>query len=121
KAELAPHYATAKRMLGAVRNPHLTTVDEVLREIAGETGRADAWRPNPVGIWFGEPGREAPDPYFDGEGPPRRGCARCGGCFTGCRHGAKNSLDLNYLWLAERRGAVVLPETEVVAVRPREG
>lgn len=119
KTELAPHYATAQRMLGAVRNPHLTVVDEVLREIADERGDAAAWQPNPVGIWFGEPGVETPDPYFGGEGPPRSGCTRCGGCFVGCRQGAKNSLDFNYLWLAERRGATVLAETEVVAVRRR--
>jgi cholesterol oxidase len=38
---------------------------------------------------------------------------------TGCRVGAKNTLDLNYLFLAERLGARVEPETEAVAVRPR--
>jgi cholesterol oxidase len=38
---------------------------------------------------------------------------------TGCRFGAKNTLDRNYLYLAERRGVEVLPDTEVLAVRPR--
>lgn len=121
QAELAPHYATAKRMLGAVRNPVLTRTDDVLRAVAEETGRGDRWQPNDVGIYFGEPGRTVPDPFFGGEGPPRTGCIRCGGCFTGCRHGAKNTLDKNYLWLAERRGAIILAETEVTAVRPRLG
>jgi cholesterol oxidase len=38
---------------------------------------------------------------------------------VGCPHGAKNSLVKNYLWLAERRGVDVMPEREVVDVRPR--
>jgi cholesterol oxidase len=39
----------------------------------------------------------------------------------GCRYGAKNTLDLNYLYLAEKHGAVVFPETKVVNVRPLGG
>ena len=31
---------------------------------------------------------------------------------VGCRHSAKNTLDRNYLWLAERLGAEVVPERE---------
>jgi cholesterol oxidase len=40
---------------------------------------------------------------------------------TGCRVGAKNTLDKNYLYFAEKNGAEVLPETEVTAVRPMAG
>lgn len=35
---------------------------------------------------------------------------------TGCRHGAKNTLNENYLYLAEKAGAVVHPMTTVVSV-----
>jgi cholesterol oxidase len=35
---------------------------------------------------------------------------------TGCRHGAKNTLNENYLYLAEKAGATVHPMTSVVAV-----
>ena len=59
-----------------------------------------------------------PDPYFGGAGPERTGCIECGNCMIGCRDGAKNRLDLNYLYLAERAGAVIHPETEVTAIRP---
>jgi cholesterol oxidase len=38
---------------------------------------------------------------------------------TGCRHGAKNTLETNYLYLAERGGARVVPRATVVAIRPR--
>jgi cholesterol oxidase len=84
-------------------------------------GRGWTFSKNTVGVYFGEPDQTAPDPYFGGEGPERTGCIHCGECMTGCRHGAKNTLDKNYLWLAERRGAEILPETLVEDLRPREG
>ncbi len=121
KDELKPHYATAKRMLGAAPNPTWTKGDQVLAEIAADIGRADAHHPTDVAVFFGEPDKTVPDPYFDGEGPDRVGCNFCGACMTGCRVGAKNTLDRNYLYLAEKRGVEVRAETEVTAVRPADG
>ncbi len=121
KRELAPHYATALRMLGATKNPLRTPADEVLRDVAREIGREDQHHPTEVGVFFGEPGRTVADPYFGGEGPARTGCIACGGCMLGCRHGAKNTLDRNYLYLAEKRGLVIQPETEATWVRPLPG
>lgn len=119
KKELTRHYATARAMLGATPNPSITRGDRVLKEIAEDLGRGDQVSQADVAVYFGTPGQDAPDPYFEGEGPARTGCTFCGACMTGCRVGAKNTLDRNYLYLAEKRGAVVLPETEVLAVRPR--
>jgi len=119
--ELAPHYATAKRMLGVTRSPVTTRGDEALQQIASDIGREAHFHPSEVGVFFGEPNQETPDPYFDGEGPARVGCNFCGACMTGCRIGAKNSLDFNYLYLAEANGVQVHAEQEVTAVRPREG
>lgn len=121
KNELAPHYATARRMLGSTQQPHETPSDRALREVARELGREQHFGRPDVAVFFGEAGREVPDPYFGGDGPARTGCTQCGACMTGCRVGAKNTLDRNYLYLAEKRGARVQPETEVVAVRPRPG
>ncbi len=121
ESELAPHYDTARRMLGAAKNPRETKSDRVLREIAREMGREEHFELTRVGVFFGEPGKRVPDPYFDGEGPERVGCTFCGACMTGCRVGAKNTLDRNYLYLAERRGAQVKSEHEVVHIAPREG
>jgi cholesterol oxidase len=84
-------------------------------------GVAETFRHAPMGIYFGEPGKEAEDPYFGGAGPRRSGCLRRGECMTGCRHGAKNTLETNYLYLAERAGARVLPSTTVTSVRPQDG
>jgi cholesterol oxidase len=119
--ELAPHYVTAKRMLGANPNPRLATGDKLLQEMAKEDGKEAEFSPTDVAVYFGAPGKEVPDPYFDGKGPARTGCTHCGACMTGCRVGAKNTLDRNYLYLAERLGLTLLAETEATAVRAREG
>jgi cholesterol oxidase len=118
---LAPHYHTAARMLGVAPNPRLTPADRVLEDVAREFGSEGSFRPAEVGAYFGTPGQEGvevPDPYFGGEGPPRSGCVHCGGCMVGCRHGAKNTLVKNYLWLAERQGAVVEADIEVRDIQP---
>jgi cholesterol oxidase len=117
--ELAPHLDQATRMLGVVTNPTRTAADDVLAAVADELGVGDTFHLAPVGVWFGPPGVEVDDPYFGGAGPARRGCIQCGECMTGCRHGAKNTLLQNYLYLAERAGAEVHPVTTVTAVRPR--
>jgi cholesterol oxidase len=119
RAELAPFYDQARRMLGVVDNPTVTPADEVVRATAHDLGVEGSFRLAPVGVVFGAPGARVPDPFFGGVGPERRGCLQCGECMTGCRHGAKNTLVTNYLWLAERAGAVVVPETTVTRLRPR--
>ena len=113
-AELRPWFERARRMLGVVRFPDDTPADEVLRGIGERLGAAETFEYLPVGVWFGEDGV---DPYFDGEGPLRNGCDLRGACMTGCRRGAKNSLDRNYLWLAERAGARIFPEHEATFLR----
>lgn len=116
--ELRPHYQTALRMLGAAPNPRLATGDIALRELGRQIGMERHFQATQVAVFFGPPAQTVPDPYFGGEGPERAGCTFCGGCMTGCRHNAKNSLDKNYLYLAQKRGAVVQAESLVTAVRP---
>ena len=99
----------------------MTPSDVVIRSVAEDMGVGGTFRRTPVGVFFGEPGKTVPDPYFGGAGPDRTGCIECGDCMIGCRFGAKNRLDLNYLYLAERAGAVIHPETTVTALRPGRG
>jgi cholesterol oxidase len=115
---LAPHYAAARKMLGVARNPKLWKADEVMHQQAEERGMGHTFRATDVGVYFGEAEVTVPDPYFSGEGPERTGCRHCGGCMVGCRHNAKNTLPKNYLYFAEKKGARVLAEVEVVDVRP---
>ena len=73
---------------------------------------------NDVGVFFGKENKTVSDPYFEGKGPERTGCTFCGGCMVGCRVGAKNTLDKNYLYLAEQLGVTIIPETKVLDVKP---
>jgi cholesterol oxidase len=126
RAELTPHYDQAKRMLGVVTNPSVTPSDVEMQKLAAQFGKSETYHPTPVGVFFGrdgelEPGKRVADPYFGGAGPERTGCIQCGECMTGCRHGAKNMLTENYLYLAEKNGAEIHPMTTVKDVRPRKG
>lgn len=115
---LRPHYDTAERMLGVATVPFDSVHQQWIREMGRHFGTEDTVTRAPTGVFFGEPGRTVADPYFGGAGPDRTGCTRCGACMVGCRVGAVNSLTRNYLWFAERNGAQVLPERQVVDVAP---
>jgi cholesterol oxidase len=118
------HYAVAKQMLGVTTNRLLGAADLRLKEMAKAAGVEDSFYPTEVGVFFGNeddaPGTYCLDPYFGGEGPGRTTCTGCGGCMVGCRFGAKNTLDKNYLYLAEKRGAALFAENKVIDVRPLE-
>jgi cholesterol oxidase len=124
KVEMPRHYETAARMLGVTENQILGPADHLLKRAAEAVGCGDTFYCTKVGIFQpanAKPGQTFPDPFFGGEGPPRTTCIACGGCMMGCRYGAKNTLDLGYLYLAESRGAKVFPETMVIDVKPLDG
>ncbi|MEI6621687.1 MAG: GMC oxidoreductase [Actinomycetes bacterium] len=98
-SELSPHYQTAATMLGRQTNPNVGFQDEWLKESARLQGVLDTFGPTPQGIDFSA-------------------CIGCGQCITGCPHGAKNSLDQNYLALAEQLGAVIRPRSLVEILMP---
>lgn len=119
---LKPHYATAYRMLGAADNPQFGPGDRALERVAARIGRSDEFHAAKVGIFFArqaeEIGSEVDDPFFAGAGPRRSPCQHCGACMSGCPHNAKNSLDKNYLHLAQQKGARILAETLVDDICP---
>ena len=125
KTEMPPHYATAVRMLGVAENRIMGPADRILQRSAEEHGAGNTFYRTRVAVFQGPEGEPLgvthPDPYFGGDGPQRTTCIGCGGCMMGCRYGAKNTLDQNYLYLAEKRGAQVFAETKVVDVRPLDG
>ncbi|WP_159426008.1 GMC family oxidoreductase N-terminal domain-containing protein [Streptomyces noursei] len=116
--ELAPYYALAERMLGTAQVARAAAGDAALRKAAEALGMADSVHATRVGIHFGPPGQKVADPYFAGRGPSRAGCTECGRCTIGCQLGAKNSLDHNYLYLAEQLGVDVRPLTTARALVP---
>ena len=125
KAEMPRYYETAIRMLGVIENRVLGPADHFLKQAADAVGVGHTFYRTSVAVF--EPpegeagGKTYPDPYFGGEGPERSTCIGCGGCMVGCRYNAKNSLDKNYLYLAEKHGARVFAETRVVDVAPLDG
>ncbi|MBI2374602.1 MAG: GMC family oxidoreductase [Deltaproteobacteria bacterium] len=113
---LRPHYQTVLRMLGAAEVPEDFPADLAIKRAAEKLGRGASFRRQQVGVYFGQSGKEVDDPYFGGKGPKRTGCTFCGGCMVGCRFGAKNTLDKNYLYFAEAGGARVIPSTLAIGI-----
>ena len=121
ESALDPHYETAERMLGVTDYPLEGPADLLLKEYGEQIGVGDTFKHTRVGAFFGEPGKEVPDPYFGGDGPARSGCIGCGSCMVGCRYNAKNTLVKNYLWFAEQLGVEILAERQVTDVRSISG
>jgi cholesterol oxidase len=115
---LKPFYTIAHTMLGATKNPKLFDADATILDIARQQGLENHFEPSKVAVYFGESGKKVDDPYFNGKGPDRTGCIYCGACMTGCKFNAKNTLDKNYLYLAQQLGAQIFAEKEVVDVKP---
>ncbi len=116
--ELDPFYDTALKMLGAAVNPLLSESDLAMQKLAAQMNKSAGFSPTTVAIYFGEPDVKVEDPYFNGKGPDRTGCIHCGACMTGCLHNAKNTLDKNYLHLAQQLDTTILPEHKVTSVVP---
>ena len=122
KSELLPWYDQASRMLGVADNPYFSPSDQAMKDVADEMGVGHTFKMAPLGVHFGDgSGVLSKDPYFGGVGPDRHGCRQCGGCMTGCRYNAKNTLPKNYLGLAESAGAQVFPEHTVTAIKEVKG
>jgi cholesterol oxidase len=102
RAELAPFYDVARGMLGAAETPFDSAAEPVMREVARRLGAADTFERTTVAVDFDL-------------------CVRCGGCMVGCRYGAKNTLDRNYLRQAEAGGAVVHAGREATLLRRVDG
>ena len=112
--ELKPYYQTAYRMLGATVNPEFFDADKILQSIS----KNQKFEPVKVAVYFGKENTRVSDPYFGGAGPDRTACNFCGQCMTGCPYDAKNTLDKNYLFLAQKYGAEILAEHLVTGIIP---
>ena len=112
KNELEPYYEKAAFMLGRTKFEKQNFEDKILHDVAEDMGKGDSFDNVFVGVYFNDDATPQ-DPYFAGEGPLRNPCNNCAGCMVGCRENAKNTLDKNYLWFAEKKGAEILPETNV--------
>ena len=121
KNKLLPFYEKAKKMLGAIKAPYLGETDHILKKTAEKNNCSNSFSNVDVGIFFNKSNDTVKDPYFNGNGPDRNGCVLCGGCMVGCRYNAKNTLDKNYLYLAEKLGVQIASEREVLSVKKNSG
>ena len=131
-AELKPHYDEVGRMLGVAELPdgQLTARTRLMKEGADKLGWGSRFRKLPLAVSFdADFNPEAPGArddlnskrFINIHGIEQGSCVHCGNCDIGCQVSAKNTLDLNYLALAERRGAKILPLHIVVSLEPRGG
>lgn len=115
KKILAPFYDKASFMLGRTNYNKLNIEDRILKEVSEEMKAGESFETVNVAVNLSDRDLES-DPYFNGIGPVRKGCIECGGCMVGCRENAKNTLDMNYLWFAEKLGTEILAETKAEKV-----
>lgn len=113
---LDPYYRLAADMLdaaplvpppGRILPARTTTFQEACRRVGHEPELVD------IAVYTGA-GRRNPH-----GGVAQLPCDYSGNCAIGCATHAKNTLDLNYLALAERHGAEVHPLHQVEQIEPR--
>lgn len=119
KKILEPFYDRASFMLGRKKYSKLNIEDQILEEVSREMNAHDTFESVYVGVNIDGVEQET-DPYFNGLGPLRKGCIECAGCMVGCRENAKNTLDRNYLWFAEKLGVRILSETKAEKITYHE-
>jgi cholesterol oxidase len=123
RATLDPYYDVVAHMLDITpvrEDPatgELPQKTRLMEAAANRLGRgAQSFRPN-IAVRFDGAG-ESPTP--NKFGALQSGCLHCGECDIGCNVAAKNTLDLNYLAVAERFGAEVATEAEVTWLGPAD-
>ena len=121
RAALDPYYDLVAYMLDIApitASSHLGVPPKAqwMKQVAGRLGReAQFCYPN-IAVDFSAPGVAHRNKF----GVEQSGCTYCGECDIGCNVLAKNTLDLNYLALAEQHGADVAPLSEAVRIE-RDG
>jgi cholesterol oxidase len=118
RSTLDPYYAVAEDMLDSKRlappfGRQMPPRTEAFRFAALSAGRIPELVP--IGVYTG------PDRTNPHSGIPQAACDYSGNCMLGCELHAKNTLDLNYLAVAEKNGAEVFPLHQVEKIEPLGG
>ncbi len=123
---LDPYYDLVADMLKIRPVPDwkMLPKSKVMEESARRLGIPENLRSLDLAVFFSDqPDKEGMlfnDPYHRG-GPPQSTCEYTGWCVAGCNIHAKNTLDLNYLWFAEKKyGAEIVTEKEVFKIQPEK-
>jgi cholesterol oxidase len=117
RTTLDPYYDLVAHMLDVkpiTSSSRMPTKSLWMKQVARKLGREnDFFYPN-LAVHFG-------DERENRFGAPQKGCSMCGRCDVGCPEAAKNTLDLNYLFVAEKLGAQVEVGAEVFKLEPGQG
>lgn len=116
--ELRPYYDKVTAMLTPHRLPanQLSRRFQIMKQGADKLGYGDRFRSLDIAITFDpEWSYDQPDPFnyanskswINAQDVEQGTCVHCGNCDLGCPTGARNTLDLNYIPLAEKHKAVV--------------
>jgi cholesterol oxidase len=117
--EMPAYYQKIFEMLHPTPIPHPPLKTLAMKAGADKIGDGDRFRLVPLAVYWGHNGSQEgvldDDPYQRG-GPPQMACQNCGECFIGCNTHSKNTMDLTYLWLAERAGVEVHSQHRVALI-----
>ncbi len=130
--ELKPYYDRVGSMLKVQTIPknQLSPHNKLIRDAADNCGYGNRFLPLELAITFNpEWNYDLPDPFNDDkskkftndQGQSQGTCVHCGNCDVGCQVSAKNTLNLNYIPLAEQHGAEVRPLHMVRKIEPQNG
>lgn len=107
--DLAPYFDRALRSLHSKPHSKPPAKSRVFRQAAGATADLSDVHMVDLAITFERTERTE-------EGVLQAACIDCGECVTGCNYTAKNSLDMNYLPIAQSHGAEIFCCVEVRAI-----
>jgi cholesterol oxidase len=130
--DLKPHYDSVKTMMNVKEVPQKqwTTRMKLLKEAAEKAGFADRFRPLEIAVNFDPDwtydkdfakGTAATVTKLNAHGAEQGTCVHLGNCDIGCDVHAKNTLDRNYLFVAEKKGAEVRALHLVTRIEPLAG
>jgi cholesterol oxidase len=127
--ELAPHYAAVGRMLNVKPVPRgqWPQRTKLMEAAADAAGFADRFEPLELAVSFDEDWNYSlPNPhavarsktFVNDHGVQQGTCVHLGNCDIGCDVNARNTLDLNYLAVARKKGTEIRPLHVVRAIAP---
>lgn len=128
-ASLRPYYQRVEQMLRPTPLPpsQWNPRTRLMRDAAAALDQPERFRTVPLAISFDPDWRptqaaahaaSSSKPWVNAQGIKQGTCVHCGNCDVGCEVRAKNTLDLNYLPLAERHGAEIRALHHVRRIAP---
>jgi cholesterol oxidase len=129
--ELTPHYKTVGEVLNVQRVPETQWPErtKLMKDAATNAGVPDKFEPLELAVSFDKDWNyELSNPhavarsktFTNAQGQQQGTCVHLGNCDIGCDVNARNTLDLNYLALAEKKGAEIRPLHLVRNIAPQD-